>query len=439
MAETAATPAGAEQAIRRNYRFNFIVNALDGATYWFGYSFISPLIILPLYVSHFTDNPVIIGLLPFLSTAGFLVPQLFTSNFVARAPVKKWFPVTLGFFGERVPVLLFPLTVLLFAKERPELALLTFFLLYAWYMVGAGLIIVGWQDMVAKIIPVDHRGRFFGITNFVGNASGILGAGAVGWVLANYAFPQGFLFAFTAAAALVLLSWFFISLTREPAVPSSKPRVSQLEFLRSLPRVLREDANFSRYLVFQVLSAVSLMASGFLIVYAKETWNMPDSLAGGFIVALQVGQSAGNLLFGFISDRKGHKLILEMCILLGVASLALSIAAGSPLWFYAIFFLRGMMLAGNMLSGISIAMEFSSVEDRPTYIGMANTLPGVASALAPLFGGWLAGVAGYPLMFGLSAVAGLAGFVLLRWVVREPRFAPPPAALSGQSAPPARP
>ena len=419
---TAAIATEAEQDIKRNYRHNFLVNALDGATYWFGYSFISPTIILPLYIINFTSNPILIGLLPFLNSAGFLIPQLFTANFVARAPVKKWFPVTLGFFSERIPVLLFPLTVLLFAKDRPELALLTFFLLYAWYMIGAGLIIIGWQDMIAKIIPVERRGRFFGITNFVGNATGILGAGSVGWVLANYEFPQGFLFAFTAAAVLVLLSWVFISLTREPPVQSSQPPVSQLDFLRSLPRVLRQDANFSRYLAFQILSAVSLMASGFLIVYAKETWNMPNAMAGGFIIALQIGQSVANLLFGFISDQKGHKLTLEACMLLGVASLGLAIVAGGPLWFYAVFFLRGMLLAGNMLSGMSIAMEFSSVEDRPTYMGMANTLPGVAAAIAPLFGGWLASVAGYPLMFGLSAVVGLAGFALLRWFVRDPRF-----------------
>jgi len=429
-----------EQEIRRNYRFNFIVNALDGAAYMLGVSFISSAIILPLYISHFTDNPVIIGLLPALTTAGFLVPQLFTANFVARAPLKKWFPVNLGLFAERLPAMLLPLTVLLFAKNNPTLALVSFFVLYTWYTVGAGLVIVGWQDMVAKIIPVNRRGRFFGITNFLGSASGILGAGAVGWVLANYAFPQGYLFAFSAAAVCILLSWVAISLTREPAVHSSKPRVSQLEFLRSLPRVVRADGNFSRYLLYQILSAFSLMATTFLIVYASQAWAMPDSMAGGFIIAMQFGQAAANLLFGFISDRKGHKLILEVSILLGIASLILAIAAASPLWFYLVFFLRGMMIAGNMLSGISITMEFSSVEDRPTYIGLANTIPGLASSVAPLLGGWLAAAAGYPVMFGAAAAVGLAGFVVLRWMVREPRFTKAPwAAQPGERAEPVPP
>ena len=41
-------PTQAEQEIQGNLRHNFLVNALDGAFYWFGYSFISPMIILPL-------------------------------------------------------------------------------------------------------------------------------------------------------------------------------------------------------------------------------------------------------------------------------------------------------------------------------------------------------------------------------------------------------
>ena len=209
-----------QKEIERNFRFNFIVNSLDGASYWFGYSLIAPTIILPLYISHFTSNPLLIGLIPFLNTAGFLLPQLFTSNFVERAPLKKFFPVNLGFFLERLPVFFLAPSAYFLANSQPVLALLIFFLLYTWYCGGAGLIIVGWQDMVAKIIPVVKRGRFFGITNFVGNATGILGALAVTYVLGKYTFPLGYVFAFSAAAILIFLSWVFLSFTREPAVPS---------------------------------------------------------------------------------------------------------------------------------------------------------------------------------------------------------------------------
>jgi MFS family permease len=293
---------------------------------------------------------------------------------------------------------------------------------FGWHCLGAGLVIVGWQDMIAKVIPVDRRGRFFGITNFGGTATAILGAVTVKWLLETFEFPMGYVLSFTAAGVLILISWFFISQTREPAVPSSKPPVSQWAYLRTLPAVIRGDANFTRYLVAQIVISLSTMGVGFLVIYPSQRWNIPDSEAGGYIIALQTGQALANLAFGALADRRGHKLIVEIGTLASVIAFGLAFIAPSPLVFYPVFFLRGASLAALLMSGISIALEFSSPENRPTYIGLANTIPGIASSAAPLLGGWLASVAGYPPLFALSGAIGVLGLILLRWSVREPRF-----------------
>ena len=427
MAENIVSSANAQQEIERNFRWNFLVNALDGASFWFGLSFISSTVILPLFVSHFTHNPLLIGLIPLLSTAGYLLPQLFMANTVERAPRKKFFPVNIGFFLERLPIfLLAPMTYFL-ATSQPALALACFFVLFTWHTFGAGVIIVGWQDMIAKVIPVDRRGRFFGITNFIGNGTGILGALAVPFVLDRSTFPTAYVLAFTAAGGLVFLSWIFLSLTREPAVPSSKPPLSQLNYMRSLPDVLRRDRNFRMYLLSQIIFSLSGMATGFLVVYTVQNWKLPDAQASGFTIALQIGLTLANLLFGFLSDRKGHKLSLEICMMLSVISLGLAIIAPSPLWFFPIFFLRGAVNAGTFISGVSIVYEFTDAETRPTYIGLANTLPGVAAAIAPLIGGWMAGAISYQAMFILAAIIGAFSWVLLRFGVREPRKINPSA------------
>jgi MFS family permease len=439
LTDTFMTDADVHQEVERNYRRNFLVNVLDGATYWFGFSFIAPTIILPLYISHFTSNPLVIGLVPFVNTAGFLLPQIFTSNFVERAPRKKFFPVNLGFFLERVPVFLFAPSAYFLASNQPILALGAFFLLYTWYCAGAGLIIVGWQDMIAKIIPVVKRGRFFGVTNFIGNAFGILGALAVTYVLDKYTFPRGYVLSFAAAAILIFFSWIFLSLTREPAVYSHKPIVSQLDYLRSLPKVMRQDRNFLKYLLSQIVFSLSGMATGFLIVYSARNWNLPDAEAGGFVIAMQVGQTVSNLAFGFLADRKGHKLLLEISILLSTLSLVLAIIAPVPAWFYLVFFLRGAVVAGTFISGISIVLEFTGPENRPTYIGLANTIPGVAGTVAPLIGGWLAGALNYQWMFIMAAVIGAVSLGLMHFAVQEPRKMGPTAVLpesllSGESS-----
>ena len=427
MTEIMVSNKDVQKEIEQDYRWNFLVNSLDGGSFWFGMSFISSTVILPLFVSHFTNNPLLIGLIPFLSTAGVLLPQLFMANAVERAPRKKFFPVNLGFFLERLPILLLVPTTYFLATSQPVLALVSFFVLYTWFNFGAGVVVVGWQDMIAKIIPVENRGRFFGITNFVGNGTGILGALAVPFVLDRSIFPTAYVLAFAAASGLIFLSWIFLSLTREPAVPSSKPPVSQLNYMRSLPKVLGRDRNFRMYLLSQITFSMSGMATGFLVVYTVQTWKLPDAQASGFTIALQIGLALANLYFGFLSDRKGHKLNLEICFLLSVLSLGLAIFAPSPLWFFPIFFLRGVVTAGTYISGISIVYEFTGADTRPTYIGLANTIPGVAGAIAPLIGGWLAGAINYQAMFILSAIIGAIGWALLRFSVREPRKINPSA------------
>jgi hypothetical protein len=55
-------------------------------SFWFGMSCISTTVIIPLYIRHFTDSPLVIGLVPTILTAGSLLPQLFTANlWIARS------------------------------------------------------------------------------------------------------------------------------------------------------------------------------------------------------------------------------------------------------------------------------------------------------------------------------------------------------------------
>ena len=148
---------------------------------------------------------------------------------------------------------------------------------------------------------------------------------------------------------------------------------------------------------------------------------MPDAQASGFTIALQIGLTLSNLFFGFLADRKGHKLSLEISLLLNVLLLLLAILATGPWWFFLIFFLRGAVYAGTFISCISIVYEFTEAENRPTYIGLANTISGTTAAIAPLLGGWLAGTISYRAMFIVATVIGTLSWAVLRFTVRDPR------------------
>ncbi len=416
--------------VEKNLRHNFIFNTLDGFAFWLGNSFYSPNIILPVFATHFTSNPLILGLIPFISTAGYLVPQLFTSRWVESVPLKKVFPVNYGFVLERVPIALLVPATLFLSNSAPTWTLIATLGLFTWHTVGSGMILVGWQDMIAKVIPTDRRGRFFGLTNFLGTASGILGALTVTWLLGKFIFPTGYIWAFGIGATLNFLSWYFVAQTREPPDTEIKQTISFSEYFRGIPNILRANLNFSRYLFSQVVLQISAMANGFLVIYAVQHWQLPDSQAASFTILYMVGQAIANPLLGTLADKKGHKLILEISLITNLLSLLLAIFSPNPTWFFAVFFLRGVNNAGNFLSGVSIVMEFGSPHNRPTLIGLVNTIPGIAGAIAPLLGGWLALSTGYPVLFIIAAGVGILGLGILRWMVKEPRHIPVVTAMT---------
>jgi MFS family permease len=410
-----------ETQVEYNFKHNSIFNFLDGTFFWAGSSFITASTILPLYVSHFTDSKLLVGLISAIATGGWMLPQLFTAHRIEKMPLKKVVPVNWGFLLERLPVILLAITAWLFAEDSPALALFFFYLTFSWHTVGAGIVAVGWQDMIAKIIPRDRRGRFFGVTNFMGTATGMLGAAGAAWLLNNYDFPTGYVVSFGAAATLIFLSWVAIAQTREPVQEITKPEKSQREFWLGLPVVLRVDYNFRRFLISRIVITFSGMASGFLAVYAVQRWGLDDSQAGLYTTAWLLGQAIFNLLFGVISDRRGHKLVMELSVLSAAIAVALALIAPDPGWFYLVFILVGGSVAGYILAGISITFEFSQPQDRPTYIGLNNTINGVAYVIAPLLGALIAEYVGYRWLFGVALVIGLFGFAMMHFWVREPR------------------
>lgn len=405
----------------RDYRWNLTVNVGDGTFFLFGAAFIASSTILPLFLSKLTEAPLAFGLLAVIAQAGWFLPQLFTANAMERLSRKKPVVVNAGLFLERLPIVLFPAIALLGAVA-PAAAVVGLLLLYAWHAFGAGLVAVSWQDLIARCFPVDRRGRYAGISAFLGALAGMLGSILATYLLNRYAFPVNFALVFGIAALGVSISWVFLALTREPVARATAPRRSNREYMRTLPSLVREDHNYRRFLVARMLMALAGMASGFITISAVERFNVPDSTAGLFTLAMLAGQTVANLAFGLVADRRGHKLPLEIGALAYMLAFAIAWLAPSAAWYFAVFALIGVGSASTIVSGVMIIMEFSEPARRPTYVGVANTSVGFAAAIAPLIGAALASL-GYSFLFAVAAIVGLMSLVLFRFWVREPRWA----------------
>jgi MFS family permease len=409
--------------VERNYRWNLTVNLIEAATFLFGASLISSSTIVPLFINKLTSSPLLIGLAAVISQGGWYLPQIFTANVVEQLPRKKPVVVNAGFILERLPILLLPGAALIAGRSAP-LALVLFLTILTWHHLGAGMIATAWQDMVACCFPVNRRGRFFGTAAFLGTGAGIAGAALSTRILKDFPFPTNFAYVFALAATGITISWFFIALTREPSQPASLPQQSSRQFWSGLPNILRQDHNFRRFMVARLTLAMGGMGLGFVTVAAVQRWGVPDSMVGVFTAALLLGQTIGNLGSGFLADRCGHKLSLELSALAAFLAFALAWRAPSADWYYVVFVLLGFALGAVIVSGTLVSMEFCMPQRRPTYAGMTNTSVGLISVVAPLLGAWLASH-DYNWLFALSAGVNLVALVLMRWWVREPRWVRP--------------
>lgn len=404
---------------RRWLKFNFTVNVTEGAMWWFAMSFASSATILPLFISKLTDSKLPLAILAALSAAGWSLPQLLTANYIERVVHNKAVVVNLGLFTERLPVCFWPVAAML-AAHSPVGALVLFLTTHALFTLGGGIIATSWTDMVANCFPVALRGRMFGMMVVLGSGVGIGGARISRYLIATYPFPWNFVYTFSLAALGVLLSWLLLALAREPVSPKLKPRESHASFFRSLPALVRADGNLRWFLTARLLSTLGGMGGGFLMVSATDRWRVPDTTAADYTAVMMVGQVLGNLLCGFLSDRRGHKITLQLGVTCSLLSFAVAALAPQASWFYAVFALQGVAGGAYFISGILMILELATPERRPTYVGLVNTALGLAGMISPLLGAALAKV-GYGWLFGLGAVGHAAGLAVLSLKVADPR------------------
>jgi MFS family permease len=237
-----------------------------------------------------------------------------------------------------------------------------------------------------------------------------------------YPFPLNFVYTFSLAALFITISWAFLALTREPIQPSVVPRQSTREYWRALPNIVRQDKNYGRFLWGRLSMAMGGMGIGFITVTAVKQWQVPNSTVGLYTLALLLGQTLGNLFFGLLADRFGHKLSLELSALAGMSAFLVAWQAPQADWYFVVFVLLGISTGGIIVSGILLVLEFCIPEKRPTYVGLTNTGVGIVSMLAPLLGAALATLSA-DWLFALCAFFYLLSYIILHWRVQEPRYA----------------
>ncbi|MFZ5819566.1 MAG: MFS transporter [Chloroflexota bacterium] len=415
-----------EQFIHKNLRFNLAVNLLDGGFFGLALGFASFITIIPLFVSQMTDSALLIGLVPAIHNVGWLLPQLLTAGWISRAkhikPLVLWTTI-----HERIPFLGLAIVAWYLPHMDAKAALILTFILLIWQGLGGGFAANAWTSLITKIMPPHLHGTFFGAQMAAFTGMEGLSAIASGLILDRLDGPLDFTLCFLAASVSLVISFIFISLTREPDGLPPPIEGKPAGFWKESRRILKTNANFVAFLAMRSLSQFAAMAFSFYIVYVVWTFGVSEAETGLMTGVFLMTSILSGLVMGRLADRWSPRMVMAAGGLAASLSAAIALGAPSANWFYASFILTSIAIVAIWTIPLPLTVRFGSEEERPYYIGLSSTVTAPATILAPVLGGWLADSVGFQFTFMVSIVCGLLMAAMLVFVVKDPLRKPPVA------------
>ena len=425
--ELAAEPVvpSAEDAfaseVRRNLRRNYVAHLLHGLFGQTGFRLVTTPTFIPLYVSSISGGSAIwVGVARSAQALGQCLSPLFSATVIEHR--RRVLPVALRVGNlVRAQVLGLALAGFFLGAAQNLIAVCVFLGLFGFFMGMQG---VAFNFLMAKVIPVDVRGRLAGLRNAL---AGLTSAG-VGFLSGAYfvehnTLGNGYAAAFLLAFVLTELGLVAMMFLREPETPEVRERTG-MSRLRDLPALVRGDRNFAVFLAACVLGGFGRMALPYYVLYAAKHLNLTGTMQGQLTAAFLLASTVLNLFWGWLADRLGFRAVFLGSLAIWIAGTCALFRIDSYQGLVWVFVAIGTGFGGQLMGQQNMVLEFGERSDLPLRIGAANTLSEATNVVAPLVGGLLASLYSFPAVFACAIGFKVLNALLVLFRLREPRTAP---------------
>jgi predicted MFS family arabinose efflux permease len=403
---------------RRRLQQSFFFGVANGGLLLLGDALIHPVLVLTVFVSQLTERGLLVGLVPAMSVSLWFLPQAIAAAFVeGRRRQLPW--ATWGGIVRALAIAILAAVVLARGVGPSPTLLTVFFVCYAVYNLAAGFAFVPLVELTARAVPPDRRGFFFSQRNLWGAVLSLAAGFAVQQALVFG--EAGFAVLFAASfAALSLAAYTTLWIVERPVPP--RPR-SFASWVAELPRLLARRP-VRRFLVFRSLLALSTIADPFFVVYAQRVLGLPAETVGFYLALSALARILANPLWGWVVQHWGNRQLLQLATLVRVFMPLVALGIQPILgWehlvprlddpqrvvlvtFAFVFVAYGVTLSAQMLANFTAVLELAHPEERPTLVGVTNTILGVV-ALVPMLGGLVVDRFGYSAVFALALALSL--------------------------------
>lgn len=372
--------------------------------------------VFPALVSTLVDSKAVFGFLYSIMVGVPFVFNIVFGHYLQDKPRKKPYLI-LGIYLRATAFLGMALFTLLWARENPLLLLVSLFGWVFLFSFSGGFAGLAYADIMGKMVPRGSRGRLYATKQFVSSLALLLGGILVARLLALESLPYPSNYALLLAIGgvglfVAALAFWFIS--EEPAERGMEAKESFWQFIRKVPEIVRGDRAFLRFILAANLSSVSLMLLPFYILFAQDAFQLGPEWVGRFLILQTVGVILSNLVWGYLSHRRGSRVVVRVCILTGgmVPLMALLLRPLGPESFALVFLLVGFVMSGRKVGFEPYLLDLAPEDRRTVYVGINGTL-NFSMILLPALSGLLIDALGFTLTFGMTVVVMAVAYLLL--------------------------
>lgn len=408
-----------DRFVAANLGRNYLAHFSHGMFGMTGFRLIYAPTFVPAYLYMLTGSSVLVGVSQALQQAGAVLSPLLSASEIEDK--KRILPNAMrNGTMMRVQLLGLALSGWFLSGLWLVLATMLFLFLLGYY---SGAQRVSFQMLMAKVIPLQKRGRLQGYRNLAGG--GI--AAALSWwagsllieknVLGN-GYATTFMLSFVLTSVGLTMLALFI---REP--DNHRPRASMrlTDRLRELPLLLAES-NYRSFLVAQLLTTAGRIAVPFCILHAGDVMHIDGKALGLFSLAFLGADTLSNLVWGALGDRRGFRLVYIVSNIIWLGAFALMLVAKDQTGFVLGFIALGAAICGYSLSQQTLVLEFGSREDTPMRLALSTTAETSVAAVGPVIGGIIAALYGFVPLIWVSICLVVAALGVMLFSVREPRY-----------------
>lgn len=369
-----------------------------------------PSTILPLMVHHFSDSVIIVGIFASLLRGGAIVIQLYAA-FYAQA-YKRVLPyLRKVFFFRWLAWLSIGLSIYFIGDSNKALTLAFIGIGLFFFSFTAGFGAIYFKELQAKLFSKKYRGKTMANRQVAGAIASIISGGVAGYVLASFEAPLNFAYLFLVSSGIMAIGFLMFITIDEPAKENISIKEKNFTlFLQNAVKTLKRDRRLQKQIIVIFLGFSYFLSMPFVILNANNSFHLTGWMLGGFITLQMLGSILGSgLLWRRVSN---YEKMLSLSFIFMIVAFTTALFADNVYTYGVIFLLFGIALDGFNISGMNLVIEIAPEEKRPVYTALQTNLTSIGLFFPILGGVMLNYLESYSLIYSLSILLLVVGFVL---------------------------